>query len=80
VGQRVVGDQRGDVAKFGGFRLQKLAPRRSDEEKVANFNAGALRPGDFFHIAQLAAGEFNARAGILRCVFCFQHQSRNRGD
>src|SRR5205814_1445817 len=39
VGERVVGDQCGDMAQLGGFRAQELAPRGRIEKKVANLDA-----------------------------------------
>ena len=67
IGERVVGDQRGDVAEFGSFGLQEFATRGNAVEKIGDTDGGACRKARGFHADKFAAGEFDARAfGLLR--------------
>ena len=58
--QGVMHHEAGNVAEFGGLRLQKLASSGSVEEKIASLNPRTCGPCDLAHVAQLAAGDLHA--------------------
>ncbi len=72
IGQRVMGDQRSDVAKFGGVRFQEFAPRGNGVKKIRDAERGARGQPGGLHIDELAVGEFDARAFGFSGVARFQ--------
>src|SRR5438094_6874334 len=73
-------EERCDVAELGGLRLEKFAPRRRVEEKIANFDLGARGPRYFLHVAQPSTGEFDSRPGAFRHGPGLEHQARDCGN
>src|SRR5579859_121969 len=80
IGQRVVGDQRSDVAQFGGFGFQEFAARGDAVEQIGDADGGSQRKTRWFYADQLAAGEFYA--GALGVFFGarLQEQAGDSGD
>ena len=60
--ERVVGDQRGDVAELGGVRLQEFAARRNGIEKVGDADRRTCGQARWFYPDEFAARELDARA------------------
>ena len=77
--QRVVRHQRSDVAELGGFRFQKLPPRRNAVEKIGDADRRAHRQARGLHADQLAAGKFDPRAVLFLGGARLQQQARDRG-
>jgi hypothetical protein len=60
----VVGHQRGDVGQFGRLGAQKFAPCGGIEKEILNGDRGSGGQGGVFDAQDLAAGNFDARAGV----------------
>src|SRR6202007_2057763 len=80
IGERVMRDERGDVAKLRSVGLQKFAARRDAVEKVGDADRGACGKAGGFPANEFASGKFDARA--FDVFFCtgFEEQARDGGD
>ena len=78
--QRVMRDQRSDVAQLRGVRLEKFPARGNTVKNVGDVDGRSRRKSRRFHSHEFSAGEFDARAFGFRFVARFQQQPRNRGD
>ena len=80
MGQRVVRDERGDVAKFGRLGFQKFAPRRHAVKNVRDTNRSSRRQSGRLYSDEFAAGEFDPGSLIFLGRARFEQQPRNRRD
>src|SRR5690348_1807588 len=82
--ERVVRDQRRNVAELRTFRAKKFPARRHIEEEVAYRDRGSLRQARFFYAQDLASGDLDyAASGIwaaIRLRRRLQPQPGNRSD
>ena len=78
--QRVMRDQRGDVGKLGGLRLEKFLARGGVEEQVAHGDRRAGGQSGFFDARDFAAIDFEDRPGRLFRGAGFQTQARDGRD
>ena len=60
IGERVVRDERSDVAKLGGFGFQKFAARGNGVEKIGDADGCARGKARRLYVDEFAAGEFDA--------------------
>ena len=80
IGQRVVRDERSDVAEFGRIRLEKFLARGNAVEKIRDADGRAGGQARRLHADKFSAGKFEARAFGFRFVARFKQQPRNRGN
>ena len=80
IGERVVRDQRGDVAELGGFGLQKFAARGNAVEKIGDADRRACGKACGLYADEFAAGEFDAGAFGFFGVARFEQQPRDGRD
>ena len=65
MGQRIVRNQCGDMAKLRLFAAQKLAPRGRIEEEVAHSDGRAGRQPRIFDAQQASAGDLHGSADFI---------------
>ena len=73
--QCIVRDQRRNMRKLGGLRLQKLFARRNIKEEIADGNGSPRGKAGLFHAKNLASGNFDQRARLLVRGAGFETQS-----
>ncbi len=78
--QRVVRDERRDVAEFGGVRFEEFFTRGNAVEKIGDTNRRANRQTRGLYVNQFSAGKFDARAFGFRFVARFEQQPRDGGN
>src|SRR2546430_444025 len=80
IGERVVGDQRGDVAQLGGFRFEEFAARGDGIKEIGDADGGSWGQSGGLDADELASGEFHAGAVGIFVGAGFEEQARNRSD
>ncbi len=78
--QRVMCNQRSDVAQLCSIRLEKFSARRNTVENVGDADRRSCRQSRRLYVDQLPPREFDARAFGFRLVARLQQQSRHRSD
>ena len=78
--QRVMRDQRSDVAQLRGVRLEKFPARGNTVKNVGDVDGCSRRQPRRLYVNQFAPREFDARAFSFRFVARFKQQSRYRRD
>ena len=73
--QRIVRDQRCDVAELGCVGLQEFPARRHAIKNVGNADRRPRRQSRGLHAHKLSAGEFHSRALAFRFIARFQQQA-----
>ena len=73
-------DKRSDVGQLRLLGAQELLAGGNIEEQVANGDDGARRERRLVGSEHLAAGDFNARAGLLLAGAGFEGKARDRSD
>src|SRR5262252_837284 len=80
IGQRVVCNQRSDVAEFGCVGLQKLAASRNGEKQIGHTNGRTCGKTSWFDADEFAVGEFDPRTFHLGGIARFEQETRYRRD
>src|SRR5207302_7922497 len=78
--ERVVRDQRSDVAQLRGVRLEEFSARWDTIKNVGDADGRSHGQTRRPYINQLAPREFDARAFGFRFIARFEQQSRYGGD
>ena len=73
-------NQRGNVRKLSGFRLEEFLARRGIEKKIAHGDRSPCRKAGFFDPKNFASGDFYHCAARLVCIARLQQKARHRGN